>query len=302
MTAARGDTTDLQPEGLRAAVQAASGRARASGALVPLDTRVRLVPDAGITFLVRVSANVARKQAAGASGGRDEDQPPADPFAPPYEPDLYVGELSATHVALLNKFNVLDEHLLIVTREWAPQTQMLDTADCEALLLGLAGIDGLAFYNGGTEAGASQPHKHLQIVPLPLAREGPSLPIAPLLERASFRHEVGTIADLPFRHAVARLQPAWIAAPGDHARDLAALIASLWRALGCDPRGEEQPLPYNLLATRQWLWLVPRGVEAPRGVGINALGYAGALLAPDEQTFGTLCNAGPMQLLGEAGG
>ena len=32
----------------------------------------------------------------------------------------------------------------------------------------LAEFDGLGFYNGGETAGASQPHKHLQIVPLPL--------------------------------------------------------------------------------------------------------------------------------------
>ena len=32
----------------------------------------------------------------------------------------------------------------------------------------------LAFCNGGVEAGASQPHKHLQRVPLPLAPEGPA--------------------------------------------------------------------------------------------------------------------------------
>ena len=29
----------------------------------------------------------------------------------------------------------------------------------------LAEVEGLAFFNGGTVAGASQPHKHLQVVP-----------------------------------------------------------------------------------------------------------------------------------------
>ena len=43
-----------------------------------------------------------------------------------------------------------------------------DGADFDALARGLAAIDGLAFYNGGTVAGASQPHKHLQLVPVPL--------------------------------------------------------------------------------------------------------------------------------------
>jgi ATP adenylyltransferase/5',5'''-P-1,P-4-tetraphosphate phosphorylase II len=54
-------------------VHAANERARASGALVPLDTEVRLVPDGGVTFLVRVSTNVARKQAAAADTGAPAD-------------------------------------------------------------------------------------------------------------------------------------------------------------------------------------------------------------------------------------
>ena len=38
-----------------------------------------------------------------------------NPFLP-YDPDLVVADISDTHVALLNKFNVIDHHLLIVTR------------------------------------------------------------------------------------------------------------------------------------------------------------------------------------------
>ena len=36
---------------------------------------------------------------------------PANPFLP-YEEDLYVCDLSPTHVCLLNKFNVVDHHFL----------------------------------------------------------------------------------------------------------------------------------------------------------------------------------------------
>jgi ATP adenylyltransferase len=38
---------------------------------------------------------------------------------------------------------------------------------------------------------------------------------------------------------------------------------------------------YNLLVTRQWLLWVPRSQEFFEGISINALGFAGALLAKD---------------------
>src|SRR5699024_10677445 len=87
-----------------------------------------------------------------------------DPFAPPYESDLVVGELAPAHMVLLNKFPVLDLHALAVTREAEPQTHLLTACDCEALLRLLYSWDSLVFYNAGPEAGASQAHKHLQVI------------------------------------------------------------------------------------------------------------------------------------------
>ena len=40
-----------------------------------------------------------------------------NPFLP-YEEDLYVRHLEPNHVLLLNKFNVVENHLLVVTREF----------------------------------------------------------------------------------------------------------------------------------------------------------------------------------------
>ena len=287
----------LSPAELAERVRAATQRARASGALVPLDTRVRLLPDAGIDFLVRVSANVARKQAAAPDGDGAGRASARDPFTPPYETDLHVGDISETHAALLNKYNVLDDHVLLVTREWAEQTEMLDATDFEALLLGLAGMDGLAFYNGGADAGASQPHKHLQIVPLPLAPAGPALPFAEFIERAGMADGIGHSSELPFRHAIAPIPTEWFDDPVRHAPQALALAGRLWESLGYTPRSGHQPVPYNLLATRRWMWLVPRGRERWAGLGVNALGYAGALLVPDEDAFERLREIGPMQLL-----
>ena len=45
---------------------------------------------------------------------------PRNPFLPP-DPELVVGPLPPAHVLLLNKFNVVAHHLLVVTQEFRSQ-------------------------------------------------------------------------------------------------------------------------------------------------------------------------------------
>lgn len=284
-------TDELWPQAL-----AQTRTAAESGAQQPLQTSERVIKDEGLRLIVRIARRLDRKQSAPAP----RETGTRDPFSPPYEPDLHVGAISETHEILLNKFNVLDGHLLFITREDAGQTERLNRYDFRAMLRGLAGIDGLAFYNGGTEAGASQPHKHLQLVPLPLADPGPAFPLAPLLaETEPSGLEITRSPALPFAHAIAAMPPRWREAPDRAADEVLALHDALWSALGYELAGRQQPLPYNLLATRDWLWLVPRSREDYRGLGVNALGYAGALLVRDETEFATLREIGPMRLLAE---
>ena len=182
-------------------------RALALGALQPIATRETPIADGGVTFLVRQVDSLARKAAERGrqTGPRPDPRGQASPFLPP-EPELTLGALSETHFAVLNKFNVLDSHLLIVTRALEHQETLLTLADMEALAFCLGELDGLGFYNGGALAGASQSHKHLQLVPLPLGSigigAGPSIPMEPLLETGAEEYQ----AALPFPHAFARLQ------------------------------------------------------------------------------------------------
>ena len=106
-------------------------------------------------------------------------------------------------MAILNKFNVVDHHLLIVAREFEDQRALLALRDFEAWWRCMSEYDSLGFYNGGPEAGASQPHKHLQLVPLPLAPQGPPVPIAPLLARVRGTAGAGTIPGFDFLHSFA---------------------------------------------------------------------------------------------------
>lgn len=239
--------------------------ARAGDALEPMATAVVPVEDEGIRFEIHVLRSLARKP----RGPR-----PVNPFLPP-DPALLVGDWPPNHRVVLNKFPVFRDHLLVVTREFRPQDAPLDPADLEAARALLDAEEGLLFYNGGAVAGASQPHRHLQFVPCPLG-EGPGC----------FPTEAG-LAD-------GRL-PAVSAAMPPSADELVQVYRALLAQLGDTPG-------YNLLATRQRVTLVPRVAEGLPGISVNALGFAGSLLVPDQAGLDRLLAYGPLRLLRRVGG
>lgn len=63
--------------------------------------------------------------------GQQPTQAPRNPFLP-YEEDLWVAHLSDTHTLLLNKFNVVPHHVLVVTRQFESQQDPLNSRDLAA--------------------------------------------------------------------------------------------------------------------------------------------------------------------------
>jgi ATP adenylyltransferase len=269
------------------------------GALRPLSTRSEFVEEEGIRFLVRILTERSPGDEAGEKQKAEKiatgKEP--NPFLP-YEQDLFVADVSATHLCLLNKFNVADHHLLIVTRHYEDQESVLTLQDFEAMWTCLVEFEGLAFYNAGRTAGASQPHKHLQLVPLPFASTGPAIPIVAALETARFSGPVGTVPNLPFKHAVIRLDPHWARSPLEAARATFECYDLMLEAMGLhSDTGSGPPGPYNLLVAREWMLLVPRSRKKFASIPINALGFAGAFLLRSPQQMQTLKAHGPLNLL-----
>jgi sulfate adenylyltransferase (ADP) / ATP adenylyltransferase len=292
------ESRQLQPGTLWPALLRQTEHALRRGALRPIETTQTQIEQGGIRFLVRQVSSLARKE-------ENRRMVPAaslesravNPFLP-YDPDLFVADLSDTHVALLNKFNVIDHHLLIITRAFRSQDALLDLTDFAALTACMAEFDGLGFYNGGADAGASQPHKHLQIVPLPLGEAGPALPIESVLAGARMEGSIGSIPGLPFRHALARLDQASAGSVLDCYRAL--LEAAGLQAV--EINGElHHSAPYNLLVTRRWMLLVPRSVERADGISVNALGFAGSLFVRDAAQMQVVRQIGPINLLQRVG-
>ena len=291
------DTNQPAPNRLWPAILRRSQKALESGALQPIGTREEVIEQAGVHCVARVVMNLALKDlnrrqrdSTGAAPGQ------TDPFLPP-DPDLFVADVSATHFCLLNKFSVIDHHVLIVTRRFEPQEVALNRSDFEALWTCMAEFDALGFYNSGAIAGASETHRHLQLVPLPLSRQGDAIPIAPLLGRPV---QDGRLVSLPFAHAMTGLDPLLLRRPAGAAAASHEHYLSMLDRLGiaaARTEGGTQPAPYNLLVSRNWMLMVPRSRERFTTISVNALGFAGSFFLRSERELATLRRVGPMNVL-----
>lgn len=103
------------------------------------------------------------------------------PFEPPYVEALHVGDVEGPvegepgMVVLLNKYAIMPEHFLIVSK--TDESQALPPTPAELLTtynMLLAASEHpdaprrcFAFYNGGPGAGASQSWRHLQVIEVP---------------------------------------------------------------------------------------------------------------------------------------
>ena len=271
-----------------------------SGALLPVPTEHAFLDDGGIRFFVRVLASLQRKdearkkQDAEAKAGKA-----ANPFLPP-EPELTVSGVTDTHLAILNKFNVVERHLLIVTRRFEDQDTLLTVQDFEALRLCMDEYPSLGFYNGGRDAGASQQHKHLQMVPLPLAPEGPAVPITPLLPQTA-EYALTTVPAFPFLHSFVRLGQGAAHSPLAAAGTAFRLYGEMLERTGINRPAASgltlQSGPYCFLATREWMLVIPRSREFLDAISFNSLAFAGSLFVRNREQLEHLRTFGPFNAL-----
>ena len=125
-----------------------------SGALIPLKTELMSGPDERFQLRRLVSATPKHLAKAG---------PKPNPFRP-WDQRLEVASL-AEHVVLLNKYPVQAGHLLLITKHWQAQADWLQPSDWQALTAVWTEQPGFWFFNSSAAAGASQPHRHLQLLP-----------------------------------------------------------------------------------------------------------------------------------------
>ena len=264
---------------------ARSLEAQRSGALVPLATEMVHLPGLEPFVLRRLLSRTPKHLR--------RDGPKPNPFLP-WEPELEVERLSSGHVSLLNKYPVQPGHLLLITQAWQPQAGWLRPDDWAGVAQVSADTSGLWFFNSSPAAGASQPHRHLQL--LPRRSSEPSCPLAAAL--------LAQLEDAGESEGPA--SPAWPWAYCLSRRrdplggsDLEDLYLRQTEQLGLgSPLHDPQPLhPYNVLFDDHWMLTVRRSEEHCAGFSLNALAFGGSLLATERSDLTWLQREGPWQLL-----
>lgn len=268
----------MRAEQLWQQARSVSEQALRQGALVPLTTEVIHLPGIEPFLLRQLLSRPPRHLSAGG--------PRPNPFLP-WDQPLQVQRLDPQHVVLLNKYPVQEAHLLLITQQWQPQAGWLGPADWQAVARVASDTGGLWFFNSNASAGASQPHRHLQLLP---RRQGePSCPLAAsLLDQLA-----GAAPAWPWAYRLSpRSDPAGCS-------DLADLYGEHCRWLGIGAAGLDRAPshPYNLLFDDDWFLTVRRVREHCAGFSVNGLGFAGYLLCTEASDRQWLERHGPWALL-----
>lgn len=214
-----------------------------------------------------------------------------DPFENP-SPELLLASIppsSPTHALVLNKFPVIPNHFILATKAWKAQTDLLEPADLEATyecLRAWANPTNLnpskststrlfAFFNSGEDSGASQPHRHLQFLPVEAMHQPGTESWAPLIDLLTTQpHNPPTFQShpaLPFAHFALPLPPN--PSPDTlHTIYIALYRAAVGAVQGSDPReglsstATQGPsaISYNLAMTLETMMIAPRRAETAR--------------------------------------
>ncbi|KAK3295360.1 inositol phospholipid synthesis and fat-storage-inducing TM-domain-containing protein [Chaetomium fimeti] len=249
-------------------------------------------------------------------------KPTSKPFFDPFDnppATMLITPLGPSHNLVLNKFAIVPEHFILATRSFKEQTHLLERADLQAAYACIQAYhahppttttptdtnpntnpntdpntqgaqkkhtkeerDLYVFFNSGPASGSSQPHRHIQLLPVARMREGLGGDgdtawevLAGSLVHEEVRRRV------PFTTFVERI---------GEGVDLMAVYLRLYRraceavlgvgegggeALGTDGgvEGVQARVDYNLAMTKEVMVIAPRVVE---GAGVSVPGEGGA--------------------------
>jgi len=266
-----------------------------------------------------------------------------DPFLPPFT-SLYVGEIideaeAQEYVILLNKYAMVRGHFLMVSKDYQSQSAPLTPADLlQTYLLVLnatltCGRPYFSFFNCGAKSGASQPHKHVQFLPILQGFGGPPIERVARSIKLDNESKPFTLTPVPFMTHVRRLNRQmtnYIPSTPEHLEHLRSELASAFMSLLDEmyhgfrlraqreeeerpdaPRRTSESPSYNVIMTLEHMYIVPRAKEkfvaddgseeAKLELSVNSLGFAGMLLVKSEDELERVRKITIRRILGEVG-
>ncbi|RSM17790.1 hypothetical protein CDV31_003397 [Fusarium ambrosium] len=319
-------------------VSAAFSRALAQKELTFYSTEVTVLTLGGVPFQLRFAPGLSRKPEPGAAPAASQPvaQPETDPILKADEEEikrqarkarmlandvfqnppaaLRISDLGPSHYLVLNKFAIAAEHFILATNEFKDQDHLLEKDDFAAIRACIDaydnpdGGDGLfTFFNSGEFSGASQAHRHVQMIPISRMKDGlgPDSPWSVVADMLTVKDkQFGTItAHLPFTVVARNIS-------GMDSDQLHRTYLDMYQK-GCmveatvtlHPKHEIEPplegpsrISYNLAMTKDTMVLLPRlsdkihledAEEKPLGVKLSVNGtiLAGTVLVKEEHDY-----------------
>ena len=200
--------------------------------------------------------------------------PKKNPFIP-WDKELSICGIKDNHQLILNKYPVQLGHMLLITNSWKPQNGWLNQNDFKALINVNSDTTGLWFFNSGPRAGASQPHRHFQLLPRSsnhrlCPREG--------WFKSKLESQESYDSSMYGCYSISKINDELDDSTGLKLYNK-YLELSFILGLG-DVNNINKPLfPYNLLITSNWICIFKRSSESSHGFSINSLGFAGYILS-----------------------
>ncbi|KAK2013537.1 ATP adenylyltransferase [Colletotrichum eremochloae] len=285
------------PANLPELVRAAFSRARSNGDLTYYATQVTVLHANSIPFQLRFSPALANKPSAPRPKS-DEPRKHFDPFESPEKGPLFIVDLpDSGHNLVLNKFAIVPEHFILATKEFKQQTHLLEPRDLAATYACIEayrqyahrneGGDGelYAFFNSGPHSGASQPHRHIQLLPVARMRDG--LPEDSPWDVLAKQLASSDTPGVPFSTFADKINPCMT--PEELHSTYLSLVNSAIEAVTAhigtieDPCDGHAPISYNLAMTCDSLVVLPRLAEGATitqgGTLVGKLSLNGTVLA-----------------------
>ena len=214
--------------------------------------------------------------------------PKQNPFCP-WEKVLEIDNIGDKHQLILNKYPVQKGHILLITNTWKPQNGWLDVSDWIAIQKVNKDTSGLWFFNSSPIAGASQPHRHFQL--LRRSKEEISCP----RENWFLETKLDKDSDSKLKNSIIVSKFNFF----ENSTSLFEVYLYLCKKIGLgDPFNDKKPrYPYNVLITNTWIAIIKRSNDHIHGFSINGLGFAGYLLVTEKSDINFLKKFGPEKLL-----
>ena len=217
--------------------------------------------------------------------------PKRNPFIP-WDKRLEIQPIYDKHVLILNKYPVQLGHMLLITNSWQAQNGWLNIHDFEAIVNVDNDTTGLWFFNSSKKAGASQPHRHFQLLP----RNANDV-VCPRYKWFCSLLDNNNNNNSKISHCISiRTRDK---NNSKNANDLFNSYLSMVKEMNLGKiEFNEKPIkPYNLLLTPDWIALITRKTDKTSGFSINALGFAGYFLGTKNSNVDKLIKFGPEEIL-----